>query len=136
MPESAIMGKDEVLIVATCCIRRLQGTAHSHGIPAYIRSDEHFLLPPRMQRRLCYGRAYREDDSTVSRSCLRSPLAIPHARRRIYPNRSLTPPFSRVLREFASSTILTIAHRLRTVIDYDRVRLPVSVRTSPSERNL
>jgi hypothetical protein len=25
-------------------------------------------------------------------------------------------------REFAESTILTIAHRLRTVIDYDRVR--------------
>lgn len=26
------------------------------------------------------------------------------------------------LSQFASSTILTIAHRLRTVIDYDRVR--------------
>lgn len=25
-------------------------------------------------------------------------------------------------REFANSTILTIAHRLRTVIDYDRVK--------------
>lgn len=26
-------------------------------------------------------------------------------------------------REFAESTILTIAHRLRTIIDYDRVRI-------------
>ena len=64
MPDSAIMGKpDEVLIVATCCIRRLQGTAHSHGIPAYMRSDE-----LRAQCRLCYRRAYREDNSTVSPS--------------------------------------------------------------------
>ena len=30
-------------------------------------------------------------------------------------------------REFAQSTILTIAHRLRTVIDYDRVRFPAPV---------
>jgi hypothetical protein len=36
-----------------------------------------------------------------------------------------------LFREFAESTILTIAHRLRTVIDYDRVsyspRFAVSV---------
>ena len=29
--------------------------------------------------------------------------------------------YSLLVREFAESTILTIAHRLRTVIDYDRV---------------
>lgn len=28
--------------------------------------------------------------------------------------------------EFAESTILTIAHRLRTVIDYNRVRIDVT----------
>ena len=33
----------------------------------------------------------------------------------------LTNIFNNLCSEFAESTILTIAHRLRTVIDYDRV---------------
>ena len=58
------------------------------------------------------GRAYREDDSPVSGevACVSKTMTDP-----ILPS---------VLREFASSTILTIAHRLRTVIDYDKVRGP------------
>ena len=46
--------------------------------------------------------------------------------------RSLTPIYLHLGREFASSTILTIAHRLRTVIDYDRVGIPIYARTFTS----
>ncbi|PSR83534.1 hypothetical protein PHLCEN_2v5688 [Hermanssonia centrifuga] len=37
--------------------------------------------------------------------------------------------------EFAESTILTIAHRLRTIIDYDRVGLDVSIVTTVAHRH-
>lgn len=59
------------------------------------------------QRRLRNGRIDREDHSTVSD--------------RFHPALWRYSPESRS--EFAESTILTIAHRLRTVIDYNRVML-------------
>lgn len=140
VPENGIMGNDEVLIVATCCIRRLQGTAHSHDTLAYMRSDEHPSPFPRaasiMLRTSLSERRFASESQSFF--CFRSAARHPARAEANLPQPISDPTlFARVLREFASSTILTIAHRLRTVIDYDRVSLSVStVRTSPAGRNL
>jgi len=62
------------------------------------------------ERRLCYGRTYRKDDQAVR-------VEVPF----------VSVDLTMCHREFAESTILTIAHRLRTVIDYDRVRFPLII---------
>ncbi len=61
------------------------------------------------QCRLCNGWSYWQDNTTVG--------FFPHATQHSHID-PFTLPF---FREFATSTVLTIAHRLRTVIDYDRV---------------